>query len=114
MLSRIEGLGLNALAGLTNASFEQVAESFEAVFISQLVRSMRESFCKDFGVSSGFGTENYLYMLDQALAEGIARAGGIGIKEQLAQWADSANARKDSSKPEGNGRLGTIRSRGRF
>ena len=114
MLTKFEGLGLNALSGLTNPSFEQAAESFEAVFISQLVKSLRESFCKGFGAGSGLGTDNYLYMIDQALSEGIARAGGIGIKEQLAKWADSATKEKDSSEPEGNSDLRMVRSRGRF
>jgi Rod binding domain-containing protein len=113
MLPKIEGLGLNALSGFTNPSFEQVAESFEAVFISQLVKSLRESFCKDLGASSGLGGDSYLYMIDQALSEGISRAGGIGIKEQLEKWANSATQEENSSEPEGSSGLRMVRSRGR-
>lgn len=114
MLSPIEGLGWNSLSDLTGAPFEKVAESFEAVFISQLVRSMRESLCKDFGVGGGLGTDDYLFLIDQALSEAIARAGGIGIREQLEAWAGSEATEKDSSKQEVSKGLHRVRSVGRF
>jgi Rod binding domain-containing protein len=114
MLSKIEGMGLQSLSSLANASFDEVAESFESVFISQLVRSMRESFCKDFGVTSGLGTDSYLHMIDQALSEGIARAGGIGIKEQLAQWADAEHLEENSSESNGKSGLRPVRFKGRL
>jgi flagellar protein FlgJ len=112
MLSVIEGLGFDLSSGLKNAPLEKVAESFEAVFLSELVRSMRESLCKDFGIRSGLGTDSYLTLIDQALSEAMARAGGIGIKEQVMKWAQSASREKDSSDSEVPDAPGTVRPRG--
>jgi Rod binding domain-containing protein len=112
MVSLIEGLGFDSLCGLKNAPVEKVAESFEAVFISELVRSMRESLCKDFGVRSGLGMDNYLALMDQALAEAVARAGGIGIKEQVMKWAQSASREKNSSDSEVSNAPGAVRPGG--
>ncbi len=68
------------------ASFDRVAESFEAVFISQLIRGMRESFCKDFMGGAGFGKDIYAGFIDEALSDALAGAGGIGLKDQLERW----------------------------
>ncbi len=68
------------------AAFDRVADSFEAVFVSQMVRGLRESFCKDYWEGSGFGKEIYAGWFDQAMAETITRAGGLGVKDQLQRW----------------------------
>ncbi len=68
------------------AAFERVAESFESVFVSQLIRGFRETFCKDYWSGGGFGKEIYAGWFDQAMAEAITRAGGLGVKDQLQRW----------------------------
>jgi|GEM_PF-4762497 len=68
------------------AAFNRVAESFESVFISQLVKGMRETFCKDFMGGRAFGKDMYVDFIDDALSDALAGAGGIGLKDQLERW----------------------------
>jgi Rod binding domain-containing protein len=82
------------------AAFERVAESFEAVFVSQLIRGLRETFCKDYWGGAGFGKEIYADWFDQAMAETITRAGGLGVKDQLQRWAFPA---EKATSPAGAG-----------
>lgn len=76
---------------------ERVAESFEALFVAQMVRGLREALTEESTEGAGFGKEVYQSWFDQAVAEAVARAGGLGLKEQLLRWmepkvpADSAD-----------------------
>ena len=112
-ISEIAALSPDASPKAERMAFERVAESFEAVFISQLVRGLRESFCKDFWGGAGFGKDIYAGWFDQALSEAIARAGGIGVKDQLQRWvfpAEGEPSPNPAEPKEGNGH----RFRGRF
>ncbi len=62
---------------------ERVAESFEALFVAQMVRGLREALTEGSTEGAGFGREVYQSWFDQAVAEAVARAGGLGLKEQL-------------------------------
>jgi len=62
---------------------ERVAESFEALFVAQMVRGLREALTEGSTEGAGFGKEVYQSWFDQAVAEAVARAGGLGLKEQL-------------------------------
>lgn len=62
---------------------EQVAESFEALFVAQMVRGLREALTEGSAEGAGFGREVYQSWFDQAVAEAVARAGGLGLKGQL-------------------------------
>ena len=68
------------------AAFDKAAESFESVFISQLVKGMRETFCKDLMGGKMFGKDIYMSFIDDALSDALAGAGGIGLKDQLERW----------------------------
>jgi Rod binding domain-containing protein len=68
------------------AVFDRAAESFESVFISQLVKGMRETFSKDFMGGKMFGKDIYMSFIDDALSDALAGAGGIGLKDQLERW----------------------------
>jgi len=69
-----------------SGSVEQVIESFEAIFISQLVRGLREAFTDGDGDGGGFGKGTYMAWFDQAVSEALAREGGLGLKTQLQRW----------------------------
>jgi Rod binding domain-containing protein len=76
----------NATLEEKKAAFDRAAESFESVFISQLVKGMRETFCKDFMGGKMFGKDIYMSFIDDALSDALAGAGGIGVKDQLERW----------------------------
>jgi len=65
---------------------EEVAESFEALFVAQMVRGLREALCDESAEGSGFGKEVYQSWFDQAVGEAVAKAGGLGLKEQLLRF----------------------------
>ena len=72
---------------LSNRSpVEKVIESFEALFVAQFVRGLREAFSEELGKGDGFGKGVYMAWFDQAMAEAISKAGGLGIQKQLARW----------------------------
>ncbi len=85
-LSWVHAVGPDAAPEVRKAAFHKAAESFESVFVAQLIRGMRESFCKDFWSGAGFGKNIYAGWFDQALSEAVVQAGGIGLKEQLQGW----------------------------
>ena len=94
------------------AAFDKAAESFESVFISQLVKGMRETFCKDFMGGKIFGKEIYMDFIDDALSDALAGAGGIGLKDQLERWVFPAE--KEISPTSAGPRDKTLRFDGRF
>lgn len=94
-LSEIHAVAPDATPEARRAAFDRVVESFEAVFVSQLVRGFRETFCKEFWGGAGFGKDIYASWFDQALAEAITKGGGIGVKSQLERWVFPAE--KDTS-----------------
>ena len=85
-LSELYTVAPDASPEAKRAAFDRVAESFEAVFISQIVRGLRESFTKELMGGGGFGKEIYASWFDQALAEALAKGGGMGLKDQLERW----------------------------
>jgi Rod binding domain-containing protein len=74
-------------------------QSFEAVFLSQLMRVMRQGESKDKLFGGGMGERIYREFLDDQLASEMATTGSTGIAEMLyerleaAALADQAPAR---------------------
>jgi Rod binding domain-containing protein len=95
------------------AAFDKAAESFESVFISQLVKGMRETFCKDFMGGKMFGKDLYMDFIDDALSDALAGAGGIGLKDQLERWVFPAE-KGTLQGLEGPGEGKGLRFNGRF
>jgi Rod binding domain-containing protein len=113
-ISDIAALSPDAGPEAKRAAFERVAESFEAVFISQLIRGLRESFCKEFMGGSGFGKEIYASWFDQAFAEAMAKGGGIGVKDQLQRWVFPEEIETSPSSTDQTRAAKPLRLRGRF
>ena len=112
-LSEIYTVAPDATPEAKRAAFDRVAESFEALFISQMVRGLRESFSKEFMGGGGFGKEIYASWFDQALAEALAKAGGIGLKDQLQRYIFPEKAETSPSPADPTDAKG-LRFQGRF
>lgn len=61
------------------AATKKVAREFEAMFIAQMLKSMRETVGKDTLTGGGRGEETFRSLLDQEYAAEAARTGGIGL-----------------------------------
>ena len=88
---------MNSLGIPINGDKEAVAESFEAVFASQLVKVMRES------LSDGlFGDEQSGVlggMFDLHMGQALAEGGGLGIKQLVMQhWSQSSSSQAEESR----------------
>ena len=71
-------------AGETNpAAAKKVAQEFEAMFIAQMLKSMRETVGKDTLTGGGRGEETFRSLLDQEYAAEAARTGGIGLARTI-------------------------------
>jgi len=62
---------------------EEAAAAFEALFLQHMIQTMRKTVPKGGLIELGFAGETYMSMLDQALAEEMAKAGGIGLGRLL-------------------------------
>lgn len=56
---------------------------FEAIFIKQMLRTMREGAPEGGLFGKGFATEMYQAMFDEELAETLAQGKGMGLGESL-------------------------------
>jgi len=71
------------------AELAEAATQFEAYFLNVLLREMRKTVESDsvFSGDAGSRPGGYQALLDDALARHAARAGGIGLADQLTrQW----------------------------
>ncbi len=63
---------------------KQATEAFEAIFIAQLLKSMRSSSLEDKNKEeSGFGKDIMLSMADESVAKQLAKTGMVGVGEVL-------------------------------
>ena len=83
MISPIQFQHLLGNRDTDRSSEQRVLESFEALFIAQMVRGMREAITEESEHGGGFGKGTYMALMDQNLAEAISRSGGIGLRAQL-------------------------------
>jgi flagellar protein FlgJ len=61
----------------------QVAVEFEAIFLKELLKVMRQTVPKSGFLNGGWTEEFYWDMLNQELSECIAHAGGIGLAKMI-------------------------------
>ncbi|MEQ9408595.1 MAG: rod-binding protein [Fuerstiella sp.] len=76
---------LSALSGRTQDGSEEelqkVAKQFESVFVSMMLKSMRESMSKD--MFEGDSSDTFGGLFDSFLGEHIAEHGGFGLAEMV-------------------------------
>ena len=69
------------------------AQQFEAVFLRQMIGSMRQAKLSD-DILGGAATDTFREMSDSKLADSMAETGGFGIAEMLLKQFDGTGARK--------------------
>lgn len=93
------GASAAPLPNPTNAKREQLkaaAQQFEAVFLRQMIGSMRQaSLVEDDLLSGGRAAEQFRDMSDAKLADSMSQKGSFGIAEMLLkQFDNSLGAKK--------------------
>ncbi len=73
------------------AKLDKAASEFEALFIFQMLKTMRESSMKEDLFSGGKGEEVYTSMLDQEMSSVMSAGDGIGLKKALMEQLLSIN-----------------------
>jgi Rod binding domain-containing protein len=73
------------------ARLKRVGEGFDAMFARVLFREMRKSVMKSSLFGSGTSSEVYQEMMDDHLAESVAKAGGFGLGEMIVKSMTSAH-----------------------
>ena len=71
-------------ASAPNEAIEEVASQFEALFIQQMMKSMRDAVPKSDLMHSDH-LETYQAMADQQMAVSLSQEGGIGIARMLVE-----------------------------
>ncbi|PSJ39983.1 hypothetical protein C7I55_13740 [Sphingomonas deserti] len=69
--------------GGTAAELKAAAKAFEAVFVRQMIGSMRQASLGEDILSGGQAAEQFRSMQDSQLADAMAEQGGFGIAEML-------------------------------
>ena len=73
-------LGLD-VGNTPNAKLEDVAKQVEGLFVSMLLKTMRETMASE--MFAGDGADVWGSVFDQSMGEQIATGGGMGLVEQL-------------------------------
>lgn len=84
----------------SDGALREVAEQFEALFVQDMLKSMRDASFGDpiFGDAGGGGM--FRDMFDQQIAGDIASGAGIGLADLLVRQMQPASAPSDNAKPE--------------
>jgi Rod binding domain-containing protein len=67
----------------------KAAEGFEALFLDQLMKTMRQTVPKNEMDLENGATEIYRGMLDSEYAQKAVHAGGVGLADQIIAYLDS-------------------------
>jgi Rod binding domain-containing protein len=72
-----------AAAGANEASAAKAAQEFEAMFIAQMLKPMFQGLSTEGMFGGGKGEEMYRSLLIEEYGKTIAKAGGVGIADQV-------------------------------
>lgn len=85
--------GFNALRGEaakpTSETIHKVAQQFESVFVSMMMKSMRDTV-QDGGLFDDSAMKNYQSMMDSQLSVSLSRHGGMGLAKVIEKQLGSA------------------------
>jgi murein DD-endopeptidase MepM/ murein hydrolase activator NlpD len=73
----------NATGEKQKGELRKVSQQFEAIFIAQLLKVMRETIEESGLTEGGFGKSTYTELFDQEVSLSIARRGAFGISDLL-------------------------------
>ena len=65
------------------ARMKELAQEFEAIFIQQMYKEMRNTIPDDGLIPRTNAEDTYIQMQDQEVARATARQGGIGLAEMM-------------------------------
>jgi Rod binding domain-containing protein len=82
-----------------NKAINEVAMQFEALFVQQMMKSMRDAVPKSDLMQSDH-LETYQSMADQQMAVNLSQQGGIGLARMLVEQMQTRGYVKESN-PEG-------------
>jgi Rod binding domain-containing protein len=82
----------------------KAAEGMEAMFLDYMMNVMRKTVPKESMDLENTGTEVYRSMLDSEVAQKAARAGGIGLADQIVAYLESQryNSMQGQAVPQPN------------
>ncbi|MGB5722870.1 rod-binding protein [Parasphingorhabdus sp.] len=78
----------NAAADKRQADIQSMAADFEAIFVRQMLKTMRTSSLGE-GLFDGQGTEQFRDMQDAKVAESMAEKGVFGIAQLLTRHLEN-------------------------
>jgi flagellar protein FlgJ len=84
--NRLEGkvrAAQSASVEKNKSELKKVAQEFEAIFIAQLLKVMRETIEESGLMDKGFGKSIYTELFDQETSLSMARRGALGISDLL-------------------------------
>ena len=70
---------------IDEGKLKKACEDFESIFISQMLKEMRESIPKSGLLDGGSEQDAYLSLFDEAFSKSMAQGGGIGLGKILYQ-----------------------------
>ena len=86
-----------APADVESRRLQDAARSFEAFFLSYLMKEMRKTVPQGGAFGNGPGQEVYQSLFDEALGQAMAQNGGIGLSKLVIQQY----LKKDQRSPKG-------------
>lgn len=72
-----------------SGALHEVAKQFESVFVSMMMKAMRNTLPKD-GLFASNELENYQEMFDQQLSLDLSRKGGLGLADLISRQLSMA------------------------
>jgi murein DD-endopeptidase MepM/ murein hydrolase activator NlpD len=79
-------------SGTDEAGLRKAASEFESLFVSYLLKVMRETIDESTAEGSGFGRQIYTELFDQEVARGMAQRGVLGIGDMVVHRLESAKS----------------------
>src|SRR6059036_1822854 len=71
------------------ARVKDLAQQFESMLISQMLREMRRGMLSDDEQEQGLGAGTFIDQMDSQLGLALSRSGGLGLSEMLRRSIDS-------------------------
>ena len=78
-----------------NARLRKAAQDFEAVFLAQLLKSMRKTVPESELLGNSSESKIYRAMMDEELAAEMARSGGVGLADLLVEQLSPPAVERD-------------------
>ena len=85
---------------IDEGKLKKACEDFETIFISQMLKVMRQTITKSGLLDGGSQQDTYLSLFDEELSKSMAKRGGIGLGKILYQNIMNQGKNRNPSPPE--------------